>query len=155
MLLQQIVFFLLLLLTQFTNTISLVTVTKTRKYYHAYHNSNSIFKLSAVLTEYLEDLQSLSTVRFVVIGNGAILETVGSFSNLRYSETTKGKLATVSTENPCFECHLRINKIAKVKNVIVTKFDKKLFISRFLSGDDTTLLSVILHEPTERTISNW
>lgn len=68
-------------------------------------------------------------MRFVVVGPGAILEAVGSFDNLRYSESVKGKLATVSTESPCFECHLRLNEIFTVKNLLVDKFGKQLRIT--------------------------
>ena len=55
------------------------------------------------LLEYLQGAKNLGPVRFVVVGSGAILETVGSFDNLRFAETAKGILATVSTEQPNFE----------------------------------------------------
>ena len=45
-----------------------------------------------LLTEVLDECEALNNVRFVVVGNGAILETVGKFSNLRYSEGKQGLL---------------------------------------------------------------
>ncbi len=100
------------------------------------------------LAQFLGDLAAVGPVRFVVVGNGAILETVGSWSNLRYADTPKGRLATVSTESPCFECHLRLGEVKEVKNVSVEKFGKSLRITRFLGADGSTLLSSILHGGT-------
>jgi hypothetical protein len=39
---------------------------------------------SQTITSFLADAKELGPVRFVVVGSGAILETVGSFDNLRY-----------------------------------------------------------------------
>ena len=97
------------------------------------------------LAQFLTELASVGPVRFVVVGNGAILETVGSWSNLRYADTPKGRLATVSSDSPCFECHLRLAEVKEVKNVSVEKFGKMLRITRFLGADGSTLLSSILH----------
>jgi hypothetical protein len=100
--------------------------------------------------EFLQDCKSLGLVRFVVVGNGAILESMGEFQNLRYTETSKGMLATVSTESPAFECHLYLNEIKSIKPVLVNKFDKNLRVFRFLSGEDKTLLSVIMTESASK-----
>ena len=89
----------------------------------------------------------------VVVGEGAILETVGNFNNLRYSNTSKGQLATVSSENPCFECHIRLDCIKKVKFVEVTKEEGKVLrIIRFQDGDKA-LLSAIMADSSSST--NW
>lgn len=100
------------------------------------------------LAQFLGDLAAVGPVRFVVVGNGAILETVGRWSNLRYADTPKGRLATVSTDEPCFECHLRLGEVKEVKNISVEKFGKLLRITRFLGADGSTLLSSILHGGT-------
>lgn len=99
------------------------------------------------LPDYLAECKAVGAVRFVVIGQGAILETVGSFDNLRFSDGPKGKLATLSTDNPCFECHIRCNEIKQAKQVIIEKFGKTLRVIRFNGGDEnkTTHLSAILH----------
>lgn len=94
-------------------------------------DSDSVLN-SDLLCDYLSDCGGLGVVRFVVVGPGAILETIGSFDNLRYADTVKGRLATVSSESPNFECHIRLNEVKEVKNVIVEKFDKKLRITRFI-----------------------
>jgi hypothetical protein len=97
----------------------------------------------------LEECKGLGPVRFVVSGNGAILETIGSFENLRFSELPSGKLATVSTETPRFECHIRCNKVEAAHQVVVEKNGKKLKIIRFNGrdpeGSQTTFLSAIVH----------
>ena len=105
--------------------------------------------IDASLREYLEECKGLGPVRFVVSGNGAILETIGSFENLRFSELPSGKLATVSTETPRFECHIRCNKVEAAHQVVVEKNGKKLKIIRFNGrdpeGSQTTFLSAIVH----------
>ena len=87
---------------------------------------------SNVLVDFLQDARNLGAVRFVVVGTGAILETVGSFENMRFAETVKGSLVTFSSDRPVFECHIRLNEVKEVQNVVVVKFEKKLRITRFL-----------------------
>ena len=79
--------------------------------------ARSTTRLNLTLEKYLQELNdsSVGRVRFVVIGAGSILEAVGSFSNLRYSQTPRGKLATISTDE-AFECHFKIDAIASVKH---------------------------------------
>lgn len=84
------------------------------------------------LLQFLTDASAIGAVRFVVVGTGAILETIGSFENLRFSDTVKGKLITFSSENPCFECHVRVAEVKEVKNIVVQKFEKKLRVTRFI-----------------------
>jgi hypothetical protein len=43
----------------------------------------------SLLCGFLSDCNSLGQVRLVVVGSGAILETVGSFENLRFADTVK------------------------------------------------------------------
>ena len=101
-----------------------------------------------ILKEFLNDAESLGKNRFVVVGNGAILESIGSFSELRYAETPKGLLATFSTEdnkgNNNFELHLRINEIQSIKFIKAEKFDTELHIIRFCGNEGQTHLSAIL-----------
>jgi hypothetical protein len=70
------------------------------------------------LLDFLTDSQKLGYVRFVVVGGGAILEAVGTFDNLRVSDSSKGRLATVSLEEPCFECHIRLDEVAQVGTLL-------------------------------------
>ena len=109
--------------------------------------------VSGSLIDFLKESETLGAVRFVVVGNGAILETVGSFSNLRFAETVKGKLATLSTESPNFECHIRLAEVKEVKMLSLKKMDRILYISRFLDASGTTLLSSILHG--DENIGQW
>lgn len=112
------------------------------------------------LTEFLQACSSLQDVRFVVVGHGAILETLGSFDGLRYSETPKGLLATVSSDEPLFECHIRLAEVNEVKMVTVTRplpggggEGRTLYVTRFLSSSGETLLSSILHGNDH--VSSW
>ena len=82
----------------------------------------------------------------------------GSFSNLRYSNTAKGTLATLSSDNPNFECHIRLNEIEEVKMLCIKKalpngLENTLYVTRFIGKDGTTLLSSILNG--EKNIENW
>lgn len=43
------------------------------------------------LEKFLGDCALLGPVRFVCMTDGAILEAVGSFDNLRYSDNSKGR----------------------------------------------------------------
>jgi hypothetical protein len=61
---------------------------------------NAIAKFP-LLTEILDECEALNNVRFVVVGNGAILESVGKFTNLRYTEGKQGLLGWLI-------CNLRI-----------------------------------------------
>ena len=114
--------------------------------YNSILNSNvDIDTTNNILCQFLDDAKSLRAVRHVVQGNGAILETAGSFDNLRYSDIKdKGKLATLSSDIPMFECHIRLNEIKQVKLLEIVKFDRKLYIIRFLLDSGATALSSIL-----------
>ncbi|CAM9786209.1 unnamed protein product [Ectocarpus sp. 6 AP-2014] len=98
------------------------------------------------LEKFLGDCALLGPTRFVSVTDGAILEAVGSFDNLRYTDLPKGRYATVS-EGKGFECHLNCDKVKSIK--MVTKqspggsFD--LYITRFLDEEGNTLLSAMLH----------
>ena len=122
-------------------------------HHHKYMKYNNVILKSNVdiditnniLCQFLDDCKSLRAVRHVVQGNGAILETQGSFDNLRYSDIKdKGKLATLSSDIPLFECHIRLYEIKQVKLLEIVKFDRKLYIIRFLLDSGLTALSSIL-----------
>ncbi|KAL1507196.1 hypothetical protein AB1Y20_008046 [Prymnesium parvum] len=99
------------------------------------------------MQHFIRDLEFLGPVRFVVVGEGAILETVGSFENLRVKQTAKGPLATVSNEDNSFECHIRCNEMKSAQFVHKSggADAKPMYIIRFLSGNGDSLLSAILH----------
>jgi len=124
-----------------------------QSFYHHHHHHNSVILKSNVdidiknniLCQFLEDAKALRAVRHVVQGNAAILETAGSFDNLRYSDVKdKGKLATLSSDIPLFECHIRLYEIKQVKLLEIVKFERKLYIIRFLLDSGATALSSIL-----------
>ena len=62
----------------------------------------------------------------------------------------------MSNDNPLFECHIRLYEIKEVKLVEVIKFEKKLYIIRFLMENDITALSSILINTNDSNIlSKW
>ena len=86
------------------------------------------------------DLEFLGPCRFVVVGSGAILEGSGAFENLRH----KNGLATVSSDDNSFECHVRLAEVRKAQFDKKEKEEKTLHIVRLLGEDDKSLLSAIL-----------
>jgi hypothetical protein len=96
---------------------------------------------------FLGDLEFLGPCRFIVQGQGAILEAVGAFDDLRLSETPKGSsLATVSVDDT-FECHINLDKVQAAAFVTKSSANggKQLYLVRLLDAEDTSLLSVMLH----------
>ena len=82
----------------------------------------------------------------MVQGEGAILEAVGAFEELRVARGPKGPLATVSVGDS-FECHVRLKEVASASFVSKEKPDgKALHIVRLLDKEGESLLSAILHE---------
>ena len=96
--------------------------------------------------------------RFVVPGQGAILEAVGAFDSLRES---KPGLATVSNDDNSFECHIRLEKVKTAQFARKETADgRTLHVVRLLSADADMLLSAILHpevdgEVDEGAIEFW
>ena len=81
---------------------------------------------------------------------------LGTFTNLRYSDTQRGPLATVSTSDPAFECHIFLEEVNAVRFLTVTKFERMLRITRFLAADEKTLLSVILApDSSDAEVQTW
>ncbi|MGJ3251152.1 MAG: ChuX/HutX family heme-like substrate-binding protein [Elainellaceae cyanobacterium] len=70
--------------------------------------------MSTTLKEFLEDCQSLGTVRLIVTSSAAVLEARGTIEKLFYAELpNKGKYANMHQE--AFEFHLNMDKIIQVK----------------------------------------
>lgn len=65
------------------------------------------------MKEFVEDCRSLGATRFIVIGDGAILESVNDFGRaISYNPIpNKGTYATISTEDKSFECHINLHKV--------------------------------------------
>ena len=91
---------------------------------------------------FIEDLEFLGPCRFVVVGNGAILEAIGEFTELRQNDNG---LATVSNDDNSFECHIRMGEVKKAAFVKKEKPDgKTMHITRLMDADGKSLLSAIL-----------
>jgi len=96
---------------------------------------------------FLSSAEGFGPCRFVVQGQGAILECVGTVTNMRSSTNPKTgkKLITISNDSG-FETHFRTDQIEKITFSTIDKFGKKLRINRFIGNDgETNLLSLILH----------
>jgi len=86
-------------------------------------------------------LRTCAQCRFVVVGPGAILEGIGAFENLRH----KNGLATVSSDDNSFECHVRLGEVRSAQFATKAKGpDETLHIVRLLGKDSKSLLSAIL-----------
>ena len=112
----------------------------------------------AKLCEFIRDAESWGTCRFVVQGEGTILESLGRLTELRTSANPKSgeTLITLSShEIPGFECHIRAGKVRSITNAEVSKFDKKLRITRLIGEDDKNLLSIILSESDQNGVKAW
>mmetsp|Transcript_4070 Transcript_4070/g.15716 ORF Transcript_4070/g.15716 Transcript_4070/m.15716 type:complete len:193 (+) Transcript_4070:2463-3041(+) len=106
------------------------------------------------LEEFLAECHTLGPMRFVVIGNGAILEAAGEFSNMRHSTTPKGELLTFSASSATdangllsFELHLRPDNVRSIEMVEkLVDEEKKLLILRFRGQTE--------HQPAKETHSH-
>ena len=97
---------------------------------------------SITVTHFLKDLELLGPCRFVVVGPGAILETIGAFEDLRVNEQG---LATVSNEDKSFECHIKTSQVKAAAFAQKASGARTLHIIRLLGEDKSSLLSLILH----------
>ncbi|GIL82832.1 hypothetical protein Vretimale_8197 [Volvox reticuliferus] len=90
----------------------------------------------------------LGKVRFIVLGDGAILESVNNFGSVRYNEVpNRGVLATVASEDKSFECHITLSKVREVKFVKskAKSGEYDIYATRFLGADSKVLMSCLLH----------
>lgn len=97
---------------------------------------------------FLERCTKLVSVRFIVVGDGAILESVSQFSSIKYTDTpTRGVLATISNDDKSFECHLVLNKLkqAKIAKSKARNGDFDVYAVRFLEDGGKMALSCLLH----------
>uniref|UniRef100_A0A6U1NZN9 Uncharacterized protein n=1 Tax=Fibrocapsa japonica TaxID=94617 RepID=A0A6U1NZN9_9STRA len=103
------------------------------------------------LEKFFQDSSLLGAVRFVVVTDGAILETVGSYENMKINDLDKGKFATFKNSDKSFECHVNMDEVAKItmstKNA--KQGDRILYITRFYDNADKLILSSMLHPEEE------
>lgn len=99
----------------------------------------------------LDDLASagLSPCRFVVVGNGCILESVGDWSPVRYTTRPTGIIATVSNADKSFEAHFVLSKLSEAHFALVEKpgAPEPLRVVRLVNRDGAAAMSVMLHQP--------
>jgi len=67
----------------------------------------------ATLKEFLEECETLKTLRLIVTSSAGVLEVRGQIQKLFYAELPKGKYANMHSE--LFEFHLNMDLIQKVK----------------------------------------
>ncbi|MEY3867638.1 MAG: ChuX/HutX family heme-like substrate-binding protein [Microcoleaceae cyanobacterium] len=67
----------------------------------------------ATLKEFLEECETLKTLRLIVTSSAGVLEVRGQIQKLFYAELPKGKYANMHSE--LFEFHLNMDLIKKVK----------------------------------------
>jgi hypothetical protein len=67
----------------------------------------------ATLKEFLEECETLKTLRLIVTSSAGVLEVRGQIQKLFYAELPKGKYANMHSD--LFEFHLNMDLIKKVK----------------------------------------
>ncbi|GLC41660.1 hypothetical protein PLESTB_000691500 [Pleodorina starrii] len=98
----------------------------------------------------LDDAASagLGKVRFIVLGDGAILESVNNFGSVRYNEVpNRGVLATIASQDKSFECHITLSKVKEVRfaKSKAKSGEYDIYATRFLGPDGKVLMSCLLH----------
>lgn len=103
---------------------------------------------SVDLEQFFKDAGDLGTIRFITVGNGSVLETIGRFDyNInRFEVPTKGAYITLANEDKTFECHINTSKVAAVT---MGKETSKmgahdLYVIRLKNADDCIVLSCVL-----------
>lgn len=94
--------------------------------------------------------------RIVVVGNGAILESIqilGPRSVLGTSPATGERLQTFSSEDGSFEFHLKVDRIAGISFLEKERPDgTTMRITRIKDGDGGSMCSLILAEYSEEAV---
>jgi len=100
--------------------------------------------MNATLKEFLEECETLGTLRLIVTSSAAVLEVRGNIKKLFYAELPKGKYANMHAE--VFEFHLNMDKIEKVR--FETGESKRgnftTYAIRFLDESEESALSAFL-----------
>lgn len=96
------------------------------------------------LKAFLEDCESLGTLRLIVTSSSAVLEARGKIEKLFYAELPKGKYANMHTEG--FEFHLNMDHIKQVKfeTAEAKRGNFTTYAIRFLSEQQEVVLSAFL-----------
>eukprot|EP00877_Chromochloris_zofingiensis_P007174 jgi/Chrzof1/270/Cz01g09130.t1 len=99
---------------------------------------------------FLDELANakLGQIRFIVISDGAILEAVSDMTRLKYTDIpSRGTLATFSTEDKTFECHLTLSRLkeARIAQSKAKQGDYDLYAIRFANTEDKVVLSCLIH----------
>lgn len=103
----------------------------------------------ALAKRFVADAGSLGTLRFVAVGNGAVLETIGRFDYgvTDFSIPGKGDYITVASVDKTFECHLCLSNVAKITmtdDPAMADKTQTLHVIRFRDAEDKVMLSVLL-----------
>lgn len=103
---------------------------------------------TSLAKQFIVDAGALGTVRFVSVGNGAVLETIGRFD---YGQTDfaipgKGEYVTIASADRTFECHLCVSKVAKItlSDEPAKVGGHTLHVVRFVDEEAKIMLSVLL-----------
>jgi putative heme iron utilization protein len=112
------------------------------------------------LKAFLEDCESLGTLRLIVTSSSAVLEARVKIEKLFYAELPKGKYANMHTEG--FEFHLNMDHIKQVKFETgeAKRGNFTTYAIRFLNEQNEVALSAFLqwgkpgeYEPGQ--VENW
>ncbi|KAA8491156.1 hypothetical protein FVE85_9451 [Porphyridium purpureum] len=112
------------------------------------------------LLEFMHDAGQLGTLRFIVISDGAVLETIGRLDYTKTPfDTPLGEYVTVASTDKLFECHVNCSKVSKV--TLSTEPAKQgghmLHVIRFKGADEQArpLLSCLLQYDPSQGAGNY
>lgn len=97
---------------------------------------------------FLEAMEFLGPLRFITISETSILETVAEVESVSYKTMPDGTtMATLKSQDSCFEAHLRLERVARISMEAKQKDDRMLYAIRFVSHlyDEQPALVCLLH----------
>ncbi|KAJ8904274.1 hypothetical protein NDN08_000797 [Rhodosorus marinus] len=104
------------------------------------------------LIEFFDEAKDLGTIRFINIGDGSVIETLGRFDySVKYNMVRGGLLSLISPDS-LFELHLATSKIDKITfTKQPAKFgDHDIYVIRVKRDDDGIMISgMLMWNPSE------
>lgn len=97
---------------------------------------------------FLEAMEFLGPMRFISISETSILETVAEVEAVSYKTMPDGTtMATLKSQDSCFEAHLRLERVARISMEAKQKDDRMIYAVRFVSHlhDEKPALVCLLH----------
>mmetsp|Transcript_1845 Transcript_1845/g.2462 ORF Transcript_1845/g.2462 Transcript_1845/m.2462 type:complete len:178 (-) Transcript_1845:1507-2040(-) len=116
----------------------------------------------APVKRFIEAMEFLGPMRFITVGDSAVLETVAEVEAISYKKMADGTtMATLKSLDAQFEAHLRLETLKRVTMDNKKKGERNLYAIRFMNeAQDDPCLTCLLHseegtEPDDETLKYW